>query len=53
MFKFQENNFKIVQKNFQEIKKILIKKGFLQKATDRNDHFMINMRVQRLKIGGN
>ena len=28
VFKFQENKFKIAQKNFQEIKIILIKKDF-------------------------
>ena len=33
VFKFQENKFKIVQKNFQEIKIIIIKK-----ATTHNDH---------------
>ena len=32
VFKFQENKFKIVQKNFSEIKIILIKKDFLEKS---------------------
>ena len=31
VFNFQENKFKIVQKNFWEIKIILTKKGFLEK----------------------
>ena len=53
LFKFQENQFKIVQKNFQEIKIILIKIRFLGKATGHSDHYMINMGGQRLKIGGN
>ena len=43
VFKFQENKFKIIQKNFWEIKIILIKKTFLEKATGHNDHDMINM----------
>ena len=42
-FKFQENKFKIAQKNLQKIKIILIKKRFLGKATGHNDHYMINM----------
>ena len=42
-YKFQENELKIVQKIFQEIKIILIKKRFLAKATGHNDHYMINM----------
>ena len=53
IFKFQENKFKIIQKNFYEIIIILIKKRFLGKATGHNDHYMINMSGQRLKIGGN
>ena len=52
VFKFQENKFKIVQKNFLEIKIILMKRRFLGKATGHNDHYMI-MDVQMLKIGGN
>ena len=52
VFEFQENKFKIVQKNFQEIKIILIKKRFLGKATGHNDHY-ISMGGQRQKIGGN
>ena len=52
MFKFQENKFKIIQKNFLEIKIVLIKKRFLGKATGHNDHH-INMGGQRPKIGGN
>ena len=50
VFKFQENKFKVVQKNFQEI---IIIKIFLGKATSHNDHYMINMDGQRPKIGGN
>ena len=53
VFKFQENKFKIVQKNLQEIKIILIKKRFVGKATGHNDHYMISMGSQRPKIGGN
>ena len=53
VFKFQENKFKIVQKNFKEIKIVLIKKIFLGKATRHNDHYMINVDSQRLKFGGN
>ena len=54
VFKFQENKFKMVQKNFWEIKIVLIKERFLGKATGRNDHYyMINMGGQRPKIGGN
>ena len=56
MFQFQENTFKIVQKNFQEIKLILIKKfkkRFLGKATGHNDHYMINSGGQRPEIGSN
>ena len=52
VFKFQENKFKIVQKNLQEIKIILIKKRFVGKATGHNDHY-ISMGSQRPKIGGN
>ena len=52
MLKFQEIKFKIVQKNFQEIK-ILMKKRFIGKATGHNDHYMINIGGQRPKIGGN
>ena len=51
--KFEENKFKIVQKNFYEIKTILIKKRFLGKATSHNDHYMINMGGQSPKDGGN
>ena len=53
MFKFQENKFKIVQKNFWEIKIILIKKRFIGKATSRNGHYIMNMGGQRPKIGSN
>ena len=53
VFKFQETKFKIIQKNFQEIKIILIKKRFIGKATSHSDHYMINMGGQRLKIGSN
>ena len=53
VFKFQENKFKIVQNNFYEIKIILIKKRFLQKAAGHNDHYMISMGSQRSKIGSN
>ena len=52
VFKFQENMFKIIQKNFQEIK-ISIKKTFLGNATGHNDHYMIHMGSQRPKIGSN
>ena len=52
-FKFQENKFKIAQKNLQKIKIILIKKRFLGKATGHNDHYIINVGDQRPKIGGN
>ena len=51
-FKFQENKFKIAQKNLQKIKIILIKKRFLGKATGHNDHY-ISMGGQMSKIGGN
>ena len=47
VFKFQENKFKIVQKNLQEIKTILIK------ATSHNDYYMISMGGSRPKIGSN
>ena len=47
VFKFQENKFKIVQKNLQEIKTILIK------ATSYNDYYMISMGGPRPKIGSN
>ena len=54
MFKFQENKFKVVQKNFWEIKIILIKKKrFIGKPTSRNGHYMMNMGDQRPKIGSN
>ena len=44
----------MVQKNFWEIKIVLIKERFLGKATGRNDHYyMINMGGQRPKIGVN
>ena len=52
LFKFKESKFKIVQKNFLEIKIILIKKIFLGKGTNHNDHYMMHMGGQRLKIGG-
>ena len=53
VFKFQEKKFKIVQKNFKEIKIILIKKRFPEKATSHNDHYTINMGGQSLKIDSN
>ena len=53
MFTFQENKFKIVQKNFHEIKIVLVKKIFFGKVTGHNDHYIINMGGQRSKIGGN
>ena len=53
VFKFQENKFMIVQNNFLKIKIILIKKRFPGKATGHNDHYMINVGGQRLKIGSN
>ena len=37
VFKFHENKFNTIQKNFWEIKIILIKKRFLGKATSHND----------------
>ena len=49
----KKNKFEIVQKNFAEIKIILIKKRSFEKATGHNDHNMINMGGQRPKIGGN
>ena len=52
-FKFQENKFKIVQKNFLEIKIIFMKKRFLGKATGHNGHYLINMGSQKPKTGGN
>ena len=48
VFKFQDNKFKIIQKNFQEIIK-----RFIGKSTGHNDHYMIKMGGQRPKIGGN
>ena len=51
-FKFQENKFKIAQKNLQKIKIILIKKRFLGKATGHNDHYMITMGGQRQNTSG-
>ena len=51
-FEFQENKLKIVQKNFQEIKAILIKKIYW-KSHQSNDHYMINMCSQRQKIRNN
>ena len=48
VFKSQDNKFKIVQNNFQEI---ILK--FLGKPTGHGDHYMINMGGQRPKIGGN
>ena len=58
LFKFQENKFKIVQKNFSEVKMIFkrfikIYKIFMGKATGHNDHYIINMGSQRPKIGSN
>ena len=53
VLKFHGNKFKIVQKNFQEMKIILIKKRFPEKANNHNDHYMINMGGERLKIVGN
>ena len=52
VFKFQENNFNIVQKNFQEIKIISIKKRFLGKATGHNDNYSVSMggKGQRLAL---
>ena len=52
LFKFQENKFKVVQKNFQEII-ITIKKHFLKIFTSHNDHQMTNMGGQSPKIGNN
>ena len=49
---FQESKFKIIQKNFYEIKIITIKR-FFGKSTGHNDHYMINMGSQRPKIGSN
>ena len=48
VFKFQDNKFKVVQKNFQE--KII---RFLGKPIGPNDHYMINMGGQSPKIGVN
>ena len=53
MFKFKENKFKIVSKEFLGNKNNINKKRFLGKATSHSDHYMINMGGQRLKIGGN
>ena len=53
LFKFQENKFKIVQKNLQEIKIRLKKKRFLGKATGHNDNYVISMGGQTPKIGSN
>ena len=53
VFKFRESKFKIIQKNFKEIKKILIKNRFLGKATSHNDHYMINISIKGPKIGSN
>ena len=52
VFKFQENKFKILQKNLIKIISIK-KKRFLGKATRHNDNYMINMGGQRPKIGSN
>ena len=49
VFKFQENKFKIAQKDFWET---IIKK-YPGKLTGQDDHYMINMGGQRPKIGGN
>ena len=51
VFKFRESKFKIIQNNFQEIKRILIKNRFLGKATSDNDHYIINISIQEPKIG--
>ena len=48
VFKSQENKFKIAQKKFWEIIK-----RYSGKPTGHDDHYMINMRGQRSKIGGN
>ena len=48
MFKFQENKFKIIEKNFWETKIIIMKKRFLRNANSHNDHYMINIGGQRL-----
>ena len=53
VFKFQENKFKITQKNFEEISIMLIRKTFLGKLTSCNDHCMNNLGSQSPKIGGN
>ena len=53
VFKFKENKFKIVSKEFLGNKNNINKKIFLGKATSHSDHYMINMGGQRLKIGGN
>ena len=50
VYQFQENKFKIIQKNFFEIKII---KRFLGKAISHNDHYMNNMAGQWPKIGSN
>ena len=53
VFKFRESKFKIIQNNFQEIKRILIKNRFPGKATSDNDHYIINISIQGPKIGSN
>ena len=52
VLKFQEK-VQDPSKNFLEIKIKLIKKIFLGEATGHNDNYMINLGVQRPKIGGN
>ena len=49
VFKFQENKFNIVQKNFQEIIIINNNKDFLE-ATGHSDYYMINMGGKRQKV---
>ena len=48
VFKFQDDKFKTVQKNFQKILKT-----FLGKSTGHDDHYMMSLGGQRPKIGGN
>ena len=50
------NSKKTSSRSFKEFlgnKKEINKKRFLGEATDHNDHYMISMGSQRLKIGGN
>ena len=53
MFNNSKKTFEIVQKNLYEVVKVIIIKRFLGKATNHNDHYMINVGGQRPKIGGN